>query len=282
MRRWTYSVPGDGFLGNAVVTDDGGLAFREADAGMLTVLDTSTGRVRWSRDVNDPRSAGDLPSAAPGLVLYVDAEQRLYALDSATGAVRWQAPAGNTGQVVVTGDAAAVMPDSSSGPTVTVFAYSLADGHELWHRRLADISAVFAEQDGFLLTDYRADTMTLVRASTATPVWQAEFRRIDNLGQPPTVVRPGELAVLEIDAVAFVDESSGDTRQVSASTAGGYAAAAGAGGLFVTGGTQAALLSPTGTSWTVALPQYAQLAPAALADGGITVQTEDPMCGIAD
>ena len=65
--RWTYDVPGSGFLGDAVQTDDGALAFRVADDGMLTVLDASDGAVRWQRNVRDPRSSDDLPSVAPGL-----------------------------------------------------------------------------------------------------------------------------------------------------------------------------------------------------------------------
>lgn len=278
--RWTYLVPGGGFLGDAVVTDGGGLAFRVADTGMLTVIDASSGDVRWSRNVRDGRSSDDLPSAASGLVLYVDAEEQMFALDARTGSLRWQVPAGQTGRVVVSENVGVVVPDFITGPTITVVAHSLEDGAELWRRQPADLSAVFPDQDGFLLADYRADTMTLVRATTAAQVWQAQLPKIE-LDDAPTSLGPdGAIAVLESGAVAFVDRDTGNVRQVSAPAGGGYTAAHEE-TFFLGSGTQVLLLAPTGVSWTAPLPHYTQSDPAALTDGGVAVQSEDPTCATA-
>jgi outer membrane protein assembly factor BamB len=283
-RRWTYQVPGGGFVGDAVLTGDGGLAFRTGDAGTLTVIDTSSGDLRWSRPVGDRGSADALPSAGSGLVLYVDADEQVIALDSRTGSPRWQAPAGVYGRVVVSGNVGVVVPDVTSGPTVTVVAHSLDDGAELWRRKLADISGVYPDQAGFLLLDYRANTMTLVRATGGTQLWQAQLRKIDDLDHPPISLSPDDaLAVPERSAVAFVDRSSGDVQQLPAQPGGGArAAAAGQNGLVLASDTQVRLVTATGVSWTAQLPHYTQTAPAALDDGGVAVESEDPICAHAD
>jgi outer membrane protein assembly factor BamB len=281
-QRWTYTVPGDGFLGDAVVTDDGGLVFREAQAGKMTALDTSNGSVRWSRDLGDPRSSGDLPSVAPGLVLYVDAEGEIYALDARTGAVRWHAPGGLTGPeltggVIVSDNVGVVVPDAVAD-SMPIVAHSLDNGAEVWRRRLADIADVFADQAGFLLMDYRADTVTLVRATSAAQIWQAQLHKIEILNEAPVTVQPANaLAIFERDSVAFVDRDTGDVERVSASASVGHGTA-GDDGLFLGTGTELQFLSPTAIVWTEQLLHFTQLDPAALDDGGVAVQSEDPMC----
>jgi outer membrane protein assembly factor BamB len=281
--RWTYSVPGGVFVGDAVLTDDGGLAFRTGDTGMLTAIDASTGDVRWSRPVGDRESADALPSAGSGLVLYVDADHQVVALDSRSGAPRWQAPAGVDGRVVVSGNVGVVVPDVISGPTITVVAHSLDTGAEVWRRELADISGVYPDQAGFLLLDYRANTVKLVRATAGTPLWQAQLRKFEDLDLAPFGLRPdGALAVLERNAVAFVDRDTGDVQQVPTPADGGAHAAAGDNDLIVTDETEISRLTAAGVSWTARLPHYTQTEPAVLDDGGVAVQSEDPICVTAD
>jgi putative pyrroloquinoline-quinone binding quinoprotein len=281
-RRWTYTVPGSGFLGDAVVTGDGGLAFRIGDTGTLTVIDVSSGQVRWSRHVGGGRSPNDLPSAGSGLVFYVDADRRLLALDARTGSVRWQVSGAEpSGRVVVSGNDAVVVPDVVSGPTITVVAHSLVDGAEIWRRKLADIAAVFPDRSGFLLVDYRSNTMTLVQATRGTQLWHAQLRSIE-LDQAPMTLHPEDaIAVLERDAVAFVDRDSGNVRQVSAPAGGGYAAASD-NGLFLASQTRVLLVTPTGVSWTTQVAHYTHTRPAVLDDGGVAVQSEDPICATAN
>ena len=282
--RWTYRVPGGGFLGDAVLSGDGGLAFRVADTGMLTMLDVSNGHVRWMRHVGEGRSPDGLPSAASGLVVYTDAEGHMYALDARTGAQLWQVATGITGaaadsgRVVVSGDVGVATPDAVADSTPVV-AHSLRDGREVWHRDLSDISAVYPDEAGFVLVDYRADTVTLVRPTTGAQVWQARLHRIDNLEQAPLTLRQdGTIAVLETDAVAFVDRDTGAVRQVPFPM--GVGRAAGAGGeLAVTNDQHVALLTADGAMWTAALPDFGQTDPAVLDDGGVAVQSEDPECG---
>lgn len=279
-QRWTYSVPGDGFLGDAVVTDDGALVFRAAQAGKMIALDTSNGTVRWSRDLGDPRSSDDLPSVAPGLVLYVDAEGEMYALDSGTGSVRWQTPGGLTGpeltgRVIVSNNVGVVVPDAVTD-SLPIVAHSLDNGAELWHRQLADIADVFADQAGFLFVDYRADTITLVHAQDAGQIWQAQLHKLDIENEPPVTVQPANaFAIFERDSVAFVDRDTGDIKRVPVS---GSYGTPGDGGLFLGAETELVFLSPTAVVWTAQLLHYTQLDPAVLDDGGVAVQSEDPMC----
>jgi outer membrane protein assembly factor BamB len=277
-----YGVPGDGFLGNAVVTDDDGLVFRAAQAGQLTALDTTNGHVRWSRDLGDPRSSDDLPAAAPGLVLYVDAEGEMNALDAGTGAVRWQVPGGLTGptltgQVVVSNNVAVVVPDAVTD-SLPIVAHSLDNGAQMWRRQLADIADVFPDQAGFLFMDYRADTVTLVQAPSATPIWQAQLHKLELSDQSPVTVSPANAIVVpERGSVAFVDHDTGDVQRLPAD-APSWRGAAGDGGVFVGGGTELLFLSPTAIVWTAQLLHFTQLEPAVLDDGGVAVQSEDPMC----
>lgn len=276
--RWVYPVPGGGFMGAAALTGDGGLAFRVGDTGMMTVIDVATGQVRWSRKVADGRSSDDaLPSTAPGLVLYA-ADDHVVALDSGDGEPRWQSPTDQLGRVVVSGDVAVVVPDIVSGPTVIVSAYDLGNGSELWHRQLADISAVYPDQAGFLLADYRADTLTLARPDNGAEVWHAQLTKIENLDQAPVRLGSGGvIAVLERQAVALVDPRTGEVRQVPNS--GGVGRAAGArNDLLVTSFTRVSRVTAAGISWQAALPHFAQGDPVVLDDGAVTVQSEDAMC----
>jgi hypothetical protein len=276
--RWTYPVPGGGFLGDAVLSGDGGLAFRTGDTGILIVLDTSSGHVRWSRQVGGGRNDGGLPSAASGLVLYVDPDHQMFALDARTGAVRWQVRADQSGHVIVSQNVGVVMPDAISGPSVTVVAHSLDNGAVVWRHQLADIAAVFPDQAGFMLADYRANTMTLVEAATGNQVWEAQVGRVENLDQPPISLAPdGALAVLDRNGMTFVDRNTGTTRQVSTPLGIGQAAASDT-ALFVVGATHLFLVTDAGVSWTVQLPHFAQLDPTPLDDGGVAVQSEDPIC----
>jgi hypothetical protein len=43
-------------------------------------------------------------------------------------------------------------------------------------------------------------------------------------------------------------------------------------------GTEARLVTPDAVTWTTRLPHFAQSDPAVLTDGGLVIQTEDPMC----
>lgn len=277
--RWTHAVPG-GFLGDGVLTGDGGLAIREAGTGMLSVIDTSTGDVRWSRDLHDSRSSDDLPSAAPGLITYVDAERQLYGLNAHTGAVEWQVSTGHTGQVMISGDVGVVAPDSYADPTVTVFAHSLSDGTEVWRRELADLSSVYSVAGGFLLYDYRADTVTFVRGADGTPVWRAHFGRVA-IDQPPIELpAAGLIGLFEENAVAFVDRDNGKVRNEVAAE-GGYARASADGdAIYLGAGTEVVRMTAAGVSWRAGLQHFTQVPPLLLDDGGIAVQSQDPMCAV--
>lgn len=281
--RWSYAVPGGGFMADAALTGDGGVAFRVAETGMLTVLDTSDGQVRWSKHVADGRNTDGVPATAPGLVVYVSGRQ-MYGLDADDGAQRWHVPAAleDSGHVVISDNVGVVVPDVFSDPTITVVAHSLDDGAELWRAHPADISAVFPDQAGFALADYRANTLTLVKAGSGARIWQAQLRKVDNLDQPPATLPPDNaFAVIELNGVAFVDRDTGDVRQVSIPASGGSGrAAAGDNKLFETYDGKVRLVSPTGVSWTASVPHFTQTDPAALDDGGVAVESEDLECAV--
>ena len=182
--------------------------------------------------------------------------------------------------VIVSGDVGVVVPDYYSGPTITVYAHSLRDGAEVWRRQLADLSAVFTDESGFLLADYRADTLTLVRGGSGADVWQAHVRGI-GIDETPTRLPDGELAVAERDGVAFLGPD-GTIRPVAVPVGGAYAAAAGSDGLFLASAKKVFLLTAAGVSWQAEVPQYTQLDPVPLPDGGVAVQSEDLECVFAD
>lgn len=282
-QRWSYAVPDDRFVGEAVPTDDGGLVFRTGTTDMLIAVEASDGSVRWMHHVDVSEKAEALPSVGPGVVLYVDRDRQLIALDSRTGALRWHASAGQAGHLVVSEDVGVVVPDVISGSTLTVVAHSLEDGTEVWHRQMADLSGVFPDASGFLLLDYRANTMTLVRP-TANPIWQAQLSKITDIDNPPTRLDPdGALAEFERAGVAFVDHGTGDVRQLPLPDAGyGYATTDGRNGLVVGSDTRVFLTTANGVTWQNQLPHYIQNWPAVLDDGGIAIQTDDPVCAVPD
>jgi outer membrane protein assembly factor BamB len=278
--RWIYQVPGGGFLGDAVLTGDGGLAFRTSETGTLVALDLTSGRPRWSKHVPSDRNGGGLPSAASGLVVYVDSNRQIVGLDARSGAVRWQQPAGQSGRVVISGNVGVVVPQEVSGNSITVVAHSLGNGAEKWRRQLADISGVFPDREGLVLIDYRDDTVTLAAAATADPIWTSRLGKIDDLDRAPVSVgTDGTLVVPERSSLAFLDRSSGHVRHVSLPVSGGRGyVAAGNEGVLAVSGTEARLVTPDAVTWTTRLPHFAQSDPAVLADGGLVIQTEDPMC----
>lgn len=275
--RWTYDVPGRGFLGDAVLTDDGGLAVLVAAPRTLTVLDLATGRPRWS--VPEPGAHDDgLPAASDGLVLAVVGGSEMFARDDRTGQLAWQVPVDAVARVVVSGAVAVAVPLEVSGPTTTVVAHSMADGREVWRKNLADISNVFADSSGFVLADYRANTLSLV-SPTGAARWVARLHKLGDLDHAPAST-DGALVETEHGGVAFVDRSTGAVHHVRVPDAAAITAAGK--DAFVTGNVAMSRVTSSAVSWTKQLPHFTQAPALALPDGGAAVESQDLECVVAD
>lgn len=274
--RWSYRVPAGGFLGDAVLTSDGGLAFTVRALKTVQVIDLSTGRLRWSVSGGHP-NPNTAPSAGIGVVLMFGTDHTLTARDSRTGELRWRvANVDATGEVVVSGDTGVIVPGSIAGPT-TVVAHSLTDGAELWRYTFRYFPDVFPDRSGFLLADGQTQVWTLVDAHTGHAAWSAHLRRTGTLRRSPTLTAAGAVFVIEEQtSVAFVDHATGQVRRVVVESGEGTAAARS--DSYVLAGTKIRRVSPEHVVWTRDLPQYPSQPPATLTDGGVAALTRDPIC----
>ncbi len=91
---WTREVvtPGDtraDASGGGLATD-GAVVYASTGFGRLTALDAATGQPLWTQDLDAPGSAA--PTVLGDLVLVVARDSRAFALEGATGRIRWTVP----------------------------------------------------------------------------------------------------------------------------------------------------------------------------------------------
>ena len=144
-----WSVSG----GNMIADADGILYLDRQER--ITALDDRTSATRWRwTPPSDQYEAGAI--AGPGVVIFGTTVSGngavgyygLYALDTRTGALRWQRPRGTAtfGNPVIDGERAFYLSDSFAGPSL-IGAYALADGKTLWTRDASSIGTVKAGAD---------------------------------------------------------------------------------------------------------------------------------------
>jgi outer membrane protein assembly factor BamB len=105
---WTTPLAGQA-TGVAALGDDD-VAYTD-ETGTVTALDSSSGTLNWAVDVD----AAEAPTASAASSLFVTTtDHRLVVLDSATGAVRWEAAITGPSVVTVAGDVAYVA-DTATG-----------------------------------------------------------------------------------------------------------------------------------------------------------------------
>lgn len=143
-RMWTYHAKerfGDGFISSPALGD--ATVYAPTADGVLHAVDAGTGAARWKTRVgNDGGDDGKL--SAPLVVdnvIYVGRnspvaarhlDDRLYALDAATGSVRWSYPVRGAGR----GRPAAARDGVYVATPSTLLAISARSGAELWDASL--------------------------------------------------------------------------------------------------------------------------------------------------
>jgi outer membrane protein assembly factor BamB len=118
---------------SAPATTDSLHVFVPLRSGRLVALDVASGRERWSAEL----LAAQRPAVGDG-VLFVANATEIRALDAATGAQRWQLPAGPLATAPVWRDGWLVAGTEAG----EVLAVRAADGTLLWRRQVGRLSAV--------------------------------------------------------------------------------------------------------------------------------------------
>jgi outer membrane protein assembly factor BamB len=122
---WTIALPG---VPVAPAVHDGSRVFVPLAAKTLVALDWKTGDTVWSA----PLDATSAPVAADG-VIYIAAADMVHALDAATGAQRWAAPATGAAQVVRLAGARVLAVSARN-----IQAFDAASGAPQWAKPLED------------------------------------------------------------------------------------------------------------------------------------------------
>jgi outer membrane protein assembly factor BamB len=154
--------------------------------GVLHALDAQTGRLRW-RFSGGSASAIHPPVAGAGLV-FLQAAEALYALEPATGHIRWSVPSTLLPQLLLDGSTLALIgnrlyvtatpaPNCVGQPSPSIAALEAATGELRWSRPLAaltrpGIPVAAAPGSGLLLVD-NAGQLSTVDAVTGAPRWRA-------------------------------------------------------------------------------------------------------------
>ncbi|MGW2053606.1 protein kinase domain-containing protein [Streptomyces sp. NPDC001840] len=151
----------DADAGAAPVLSGGLLHVITPGGGRLEALDPDSGDRRWDVDVSSYATVRHTADA----VLLVSYDGLVRALDSATGAERWEARRGGTGSVWTAGSGAegplfAVTP-SPDGTATEVSAVDPADGAPLWEERLpGTLTPAGASDDALFLLSSGTNDMT--------------------------------------------------------------------------------------------------------------------------
>ena len=278
--RWSYAVPGRGFLGDAALTSDGGLALVVPSPRALTVLDLASGRVRWS--VSTDIDTNSYPTAGDGLVIGIGSDQNVVARDSRTGTVRWQQhEAGSvmTSEVLVHDGVGVAVPNEVGPPGTSVAtAYSLRTGDLLWQHTFGYIPAVQPAPSGFLLPDEFRRSMSLVD-DHGRAAWTVHLPGVTDINPAALTGDRRELAAVGQNIVDFVDMRSGQVKSVNVTGALQVATAPGT-DVYVTTQSSISLVSRTGVVWHAALPELpiGSQPVLVLPGGSAVIHTADPMC----
>ncbi len=165
--RWQLQLGGS--VAEAVAVVDGTIYVNAGNALHAIVADNGT--TRWRFEVDEARMI-ESPSVGDSAVFVLDSRGFLRALETATGAVRWQRNIGSVGVNVDT------VPAMVVDKTVVVFdsglsAFHTTTGELRWHRKLSCYGApAFADRLVFVgCTDGK---LHAIDAGTGTDRWSGE------------------------------------------------------------------------------------------------------------
>jgi outer membrane protein assembly factor BamB len=218
-------------LGGNIIADADGVLYLDRQE-RITALDDHTGATRWRwTPPSDQYEAGAI--AGPGVVIFGTTVSGngavgycgLYALDTRTGALRWQRPRGTAtfGNPVIDGERAFYLSDSFAGPSL-IGAYALADGKTLWTRDASSIGAVKAGADVIGADDQYVYTrngedgdhgVSALKIGDGSVVWTHDTFAPGNGAQHPFRITGGAIYSLTYTngwSVAAFDAVSGSQR----------------------------------------------------------------------
>jgi outer membrane protein assembly factor BamB len=168
--RWSVSLPGNGVLGNAVATADGGLALVTV-SGLLKVVSLASGKTRWSAQAG----ASPALAAAHGIVVF-SMSGRATGYDDRTGRVRWRVTGlPHQAQVQVAGGLAVVTSAVAGGSAPTAMtAIVPGSGHVAWRFDTGvPLTLLGAGPHGLAVSDSDpAEHLYLVNPATGRPRWR--------------------------------------------------------------------------------------------------------------
>lgn len=200
--RWTYRIPGNGLMADQVLAEDGALVTVLSGGNQVQVIDTSSGKVRWTA----ARGGSPLITVAGDVVVQpVGAHLKAYRLQDGTPVWSSPVPQDEIAVKTVAGVLLTVATVQGPGFETGVRAYDAATGARLWTRpggqqalRLAGElpGAVLIADDNFA-----AATLTAVDARTGAERWTVRARTVY---EQPLVTGIGVIAVPERRGESYV------------------------------------------------------------------------------
>lgn len=200
--RWTYRIPGNGLMADQVLSQDGSLVMVLSGGNQVQVVDTSSGKVRWTAE----RGGSPLITLADDLVVQpVGAHLNAYRLQD--GAPVWSTPVPQEEIAVTTAADVLMTVPTVQGPgyDTGVHAYDVATGAPLWARPGGPQALrVAGELPGAVLIaddNLAGATLTAVDARSGTERWTVSARTVY---EQPLVTGAGVIAVPERRGESYV------------------------------------------------------------------------------
>lgn len=210
--RWTFR--GAGMMGIALAGDT---LYAAASGGVIYAIDARTGKIRWQ--FRTAPQTYPLKLFVSGDTVYVTVDNadgkrpsvaRIYAFNSATGALRWQAslPGYINSDATFTGSLLyiSVNADDANGGSGTVYALRISDGTVAWRAPLTSGITSGSLTDGTLYVTTADGVIQAMRASDGATQWA---RRIVAKGVPLS-------SVASNGATLFVGDGQGTVHALRA------------------------------------------------------------------
>jgi outer membrane protein assembly factor BamB len=290
--RWTYRPGGEGLYGDPIISGSSLIVVPD-HPNRVVVIDTQTGRVRWSRKINVPSQ----PVAGAGVVA-VDPAGTLHGFSLQTGRQIWHVARTDILPSLVLDRGTVIVQPQIVTDRTPLAGYAIADGHKRWKLRssreegmLTPTSAGLVIAPGYYPTG-RAELL-LLDPKTGKVVWTD--RESGRTWQDNPVVAGADLATIEGTAGAnassrlqYRDLATGRLvadrilpRRVFVASITG----AGPKSVWLTGdGKEGLVQSYRGgrLSWSAHIPVFTVDPVVRVRGHGLVVESQDPICGTAN
>ena len=196
---------------------------------------------RWSAKAG--RGTSGAVAIRDSTIYVGDADRRVYAIDLASGVVRWskRLPGSVFGGVVRSGDTLFTVTDR---PNSRVVALSIVDGERLWERDVGKPSAPVTLVNGRILVPTHRGRLFGLESGTGKVAWE---RRLGHSRAPAVRIGPDTVVVATTDSIILLTAREGQVIKRIASPGAIVGGWAQSGRLLVAGTTDSLLvgLSPS-------------------------------------